>query len=109
VNLLLVGPVDTPVREALLSGISHDVAVRESGVSGEDLVDEAISRGAFALVTTTTDAEEMLSLVPRSLLLIGVSGTTPDVLVARDGDSRRLANPSMDVLDQVIREAAAVT
>jgi hypothetical protein len=95
-----------PVREAVLSGISHDVAVRESAASGAELLDEAIRRGALAIVTTRSDAEEVLGQVPDSLLVIGISARTPDVLVARDGESRRLANPKLEVLDDLIRRAA---
>jgi len=104
--MLLMGPVDPLVREAMFSGISHDVAVRESAADGERLLDEAIRRGAVGIVTTRTDAETLLYRLPRSMLVIGISTRTPDVLVARDGESRRLANPKLEVLDDLIRRAA---
>jgi hypothetical protein len=104
VNLLLMGPVEPLVFQALMSELSEGVTVRRSCAKGARLLSEGLRQGALAIVTSRDDAEIVCRHAPASILVVGISSGSWDVLVSRHGTRQYLNNPRTEILDHLIRE-----
>lgn len=82
--VILIGPIEPLLRFAIVETLSNAAVLHETVATGAQLVNEARTVGAAAIIDRRDSVAEMDQL-PVDLTAVGISTASYDALVARDG------------------------
>jgi hypothetical protein len=106
-SVVLIGPVEPIVQSALLAAWIDRMTLHVSGSRGHDLIAEARSVGARAIVLCRDDLNDLCGEVPDDITMMGVSIASFDVLVCRGSEVEHFTNPDperiADIIDRALR------